>query len=279
MSELDEKTRVTTIVQKPAGESGEDERPRNNDCIVVIYTKEPTLLGKRFVLDFTPVRLGRGAENHIVLEGDSVSRRHAHLEQRGPVWWAVDDGSTNGTYVNDEQISREFGLANGDRIKVGPTIFKYLSGADVEAQYHEEIYRMTIIDGLTQAHVKRYLLEALEKEIIRARRHARELSFIMFDIDHFKKINDTYGHVAGDSVLRQLALVVKPRLRSQDVLARVGGEEFAVLLPEVENVGARIAADKVRAIVESARFLVDNKEFGCTVSIGVTTFADRKSVV
>src|SRR5262249_25766813 len=211
VSELDEKTRVTTIVQKPAGEVP-DGAPRSNDCIVVIYTKEPTLLGKRFVLDFTPLRVGRGAENHIVLEGDSVSRRHAHLEQRGNVWWAVDDGSTNGTYVNDEQISREFGLANGDRIKIGPTIFKDLSGADVEAQYHEEIYRMTIIDGLTQAHVKRYLLEALEKEIIRARRHARELAFMMFDIDHFKKINDHHGHLAGDFVLKELARIVQGRI-------------------------------------------------------------------
>ena len=130
MSESEEKTRVTAIVQKPATTDG----PRGGDCLVVIYTKEPSLLGKRFVLDVSPMRIGRGAENHIVLEGDSVSRRHAHIEQRGNVWWAVDDGSTNGTYVNDEQISREMGLANGDRIKVGPTIFKYLSGQDVEAQ-------------------------------------------------------------------------------------------------------------------------------------------------
>ncbi|MGH7281371.1 MAG: FHA domain-containing protein, partial [Polyangiaceae bacterium] len=183
MADSEEKTRVTTIVQKPLTD---ESRPKGNDCLVVIYTKEPSLLGKRFMLDTSPLRVGRGAENNIVLEGDSVSRRHAHFEQRSQTWFAVDDNSTNGTYVNDDQISREFGLTNGDRVKVGPTIFKYLSGQDVEAQYHEEIYRMTIIDGLTQAHVKRYLLEALEKEVIRARRHQRELSFMMFDIDHFK---------------------------------------------------------------------------------------------
>jgi hypothetical protein len=103
--ETEEKTRVTTIVQKP--NAGED-APKGGDCLVVIYTKEPTLLGKRFVLDTSPIRIGRGAENHIVLDGDSVSRRHAHLEQRGAIaWFAVDDGSTNGTYVNDEQIARE----------------------------------------------------------------------------------------------------------------------------------------------------------------------------
>jgi diguanylate cyclase (GGDEF)-like protein len=131
------------------------------------------------------------------------------------------------------------------------------------------------MDALTQTHNRRYFNEALEREYNRSLRYRRALSLILFDIDHFKKVNDTYGHVAGDSVLRQLALVVKPRLRQQDCFARVGGEEFAVLLPEVENAGARIAADKVRAIVESARFLVDNKEFGCTVSVGVTTFDAR----
>lgn len=273
VSDLDENTRVTTVVQKPPGE-GDSDKPRNNDCIVVIYTKEPSLLGKRFLLDYTPVRLGRGAENHIVLEGDSVSRRHAHLEQRGHVWWAVDDGSTNGTYVNDEQISREFGLANGDRIKVGPTIFKYLSGADVEAQYHEEIYRMTIIDGLTQAHVKRYLLEALEKEITRARRHARELSFIMFDIDHFKKINDHHGHLAGDFVLKELARIVQGRIRRDEVFARYGGEEFAIILPETGIDGARALAEGLREKIATSRFVFQGDTIPVTISIGVAMLSE-----
>lgn len=263
----DEKTRVTTVVQKPGGE----DRPKGGDCLVVIYTKEPTLLGKRFVLDNSPVRIGRGGENQIVLEGDSVSRKHAHIEQRaGATWWVVDDNSTNGTYVNDDQIVREQPLTNGDRIKVGPTIFKYLSGQDVEAQYHEEIYRMTIIDGLTQAHVKRYLLEALEKEIIRARRHVRDLSFLMFDIDHFKKINDFHGHLAGDFVLKELARIVQGRIRRDEVFARYGGEEFAIVLPETNIEGARALAEGLREKVESSRFVFQNELIKVTVSIGVS---------
>jgi diguanylate cyclase (GGDEF)-like protein len=271
VADSEEKTRVTTIVQKPL----EDEnRPKGNDCLVVIYTKEASLLGKRFMLDTSPLRVGRGAENHIVLEGDSVSRRHAHFEQRGATWFAVDDGSTNGTYVNDDQIAREFGLTNGDRVKVGPTIFKYLSGQDVEAQYHEEIYRMTIIDGLTQAHVKRYLLEALEKEIIRARRHTRELSFIMFDIDHFKKINDFHGHLAGDHVLKELARIVQARIRRDEVFARYGGEEFAIILPETALEGARLLAEGLREKIESSKFTFQNEEISVTVSIGVAQLED-----
>jgi diguanylate cyclase (GGDEF)-like protein len=271
VSESEEKTRVTAIVQKPATSEG----PRGGDCLVVIYTKEPSLLGKRFVLDISPMRIGRGAENHIVLEGDSVSRRHAHIEQRGNVWWAVDDGSTNGTYINDEQISREMGLANGDRIKVGPTIFKYLSGQDVEAQYHEEIYRMTIIDGLTGAHVKRYLLEALEKEIIRARRHARDLSFMMFDIDHFKKINDYHGHLAGDFVLKELARIVQARIRRDEVFARYGGEEFAIILPETNLEGAKALSEGLREKVEQSRFVFQGEQIHVTISIGVAVLQEQ----
>jgi two-component system, cell cycle response regulator len=270
-----EKTRVTTVVQKPLAD---EDRPKGGDCLVVIYTKEPTLLGKRFVLDTSPLRVGRGAENHIVLDGDSVSRRHAHFEERGTAWFAVDDNSTNGTYVNDDQIARELALGNGDRIKVGPTIFKYLSGQDVEAQYHEEIYRMTIIDGLTQAHVKRYLLEALEKEIIRARRHQRELSFIMLDIDHFKKVNDFHGHLAGDFVLKELARIVQGRIRRDEVFARYGGEEFAIILPETHLEGARALAEGLREKVEQSRFVFQNETISVTISIGVAQLHDNDKV-
>ncbi len=272
MSESEEKTRVTTIVQKPLARDGVY---KGTDCLVVIYTKEPTLLGKRFVLETSPMRIGRGGENHIVLEGDSVSRRHAHLEQRTDKWFCVDDGSTNGTYVNDDQIGREVQLTNGDRVKVGPTIFKYLSGEDVEAQYHEEIYRMTIIDGLTQAHVKRYLLESLEKEIIRARRHSRPLSFLMFDIDHFKKINDVHGHLAGDFVLKEVARIVQGRIRRDEVFARYGGEEFAIVLPETGLEGAKALAEGLREKIETSRFVFQNELIRVTVSVGVSMLSDQ----
>ena len=102
-------------------------------------------------------------------------------------------------------------------MKLGRSILKYMAGDNIEANYHEEIYRLMTMDALTQTHNRRYFNEALEREYNRSLRYRRSLSLILFDIDHFKKINDTYGHVAGDSVLRQLALVVKPRLRQQDV--------------------------------------------------------------
>ncbi|RYG75757.1 GGDEF domain-containing protein, partial [bacterium] len=187
-----------------------------------------------------------------------------------------DDNSTNGTYVNDEQIARAFMLTNGDRVKVGPTIFKYLSGQDVESQYHEEIYRMTIIDGLTGAHVKRYLLEALEKEMTRARRHERELAFLMFDIDHFKQINDQHGHLAGDFVLKELARIVQGRIRRDEVFARYGGEEFAVVLPETSYEGAKALAEGLRQKIESSEFVFQNEKIKVTISIGIACLGQNE---
>jgi two-component system, cell cycle response regulator len=270
VNDFDEKTRVTQVVQPPPGAVG----PRNaTDCLVVIYTKEPTLLGKRFVLDNTPTRVGRGADNHVVLDGDSVSRRHAHFEQRSASWLVVDDGSTNGTYCNDEQISREVVLKNGDRVKIGPTIFKFLSGADVEAQYHEEIYRMTIMDGLTQIHNKRYLYEALEREIIRGRRHERDLAILLFDIDHFKRINDVHGHLAGDFVLKELARLAQIGVRREDLVARYGGEEFVVVLPETPLDGAVTLAETLRQKVREHSFVFQADTIRVTISLGAAVLA------
>jgi diguanylate cyclase (GGDEF)-like protein len=240
-------------------------------CLVVIYGPE---LGKRAPLGQATFEIGRSSRSDLPIDQESISRHHARITFDGQRHVVEDLGSTNGTFVNDTNVKRQ-ALKDGDQVKLGRSILKYMAGDNIEANYHEEIYRLMTMDALTQTHNRRYFNEALEREYNRSLRYRRALSLILFDIDHFKKINDTYGHVAGDSVLRQLSLVVKPRLRQQDCLARVGGEEFAVLLPEVDNPGARIAADKVRAIVEAARFLVDNKEFGCTVSVGVTTFDAR----
>ncbi len=264
LNDQDEETRVTEVVQPSMPNQG-----AGTDCLVVIYTAERALLGKRFVLENKLLRIGRGADNGIVLEGDSVSRRHAHLEKRtNNAWYAVDDRSTNGTYVNEGQVPGELELKNGDRIKVGPTILKFLSGADAEAKYHEEIYRMTIIDGLTQIHNKRYLLEALDRDVMRARRHSRDLCILLFDIDHFKQINDNYGHLAGDHVLRELAKVIQERIRRDEVFARYGGEEFAIILPETSLEGARQLAENLRKRVEQHKFSFQDESIHVKVSIG-----------
>lgn len=237
-------------------------------CIVVIYGPE---LGKRAALGHGVFEIGRSSRSDLPIDQESISRHHARITFDGKRHVIEDLGSTNGTFVNDRNV-KQSALEDGDQVKLGRSILKYMSGDNIEANYHEEIYRLMTMDALTQTHNRRYFNEALEREYQRSLRYHRALSLVLFDIDYFKKINDTYGHVAGDSVLRQLAFVVKPRLRQQDVFARIGGEEFAVLLPEVESEGALVAAEKVRHLVEEARFIIDDKEFGCTVSVGVASF-------
>ncbi len=225
-------------------------------------------MGKRFVLEERVTRVGRGTDNEIVLDSDAVSRRHAHFEGRGDQWLVSDDGSTNGTFCNDEQVLREVALRNGDRVKVGSTIFKFLSGADVEAQYHEEIYRLTIVDGLTQIHNKRYLSEALERELLRGRRHGRDLSVMMFDIDHFKRINDLHGHLAGDFVLKEIARLVQSRIRRDEVFARYGGEEFCIILPETALEGAAELGERLRQQIHEHTFVFQKDSIRTTISVG-----------
>src|SRR5499425_294982 len=232
------KTVVTVVSQrteKPVGKEA---------ALVVIYGND---LGRKFNLNQPSIVIGRSSKSDLQIDQESVSRSHAKLVNTGKTIILRDLGSTNGTYVNDELID-EYVLRDGDFIKLGRTIFKFLSGGNVENAYHEEIYRLTTVDGLTQIYNKRYFLETLEREISRAHRYNRDLSLIMFDIDYFKNVNDTYGHLAGDSVLKQLAAVLKGRIRREDIMARYGGEEFAIILPEIGVANALVFAEKVRKI-------------------------------
>jgi two-component system cell cycle response regulator len=215
-------------------------------------------------------QIGRSSKNELPIDQESVSRHHARILPVSRAYFIEDLGSTNGTYVNDVLVTRHQ-LKDGDQIKIGRSILKFMSGSNIEANYHEEIYRLMTVDALTQTYNRRYFNEALEREYNRSVRYKRELSLLVFDIDHFKKINDVHGHVAGDHVLRLLAQEVKPKLRQQDIFARVGGEEFAVLLPEVNGEGALITAEKVRRIIESTAFTFEQAVIPCTVSIGVVT--------
>jgi diguanylate cyclase (GGDEF)-like protein len=257
------KTRITKVqVVKPRVDSGEA-------CLVLVYPPGPDM-GKRFPLQRNEVVLGRGSDCDIQVDRDSVSRRHARVFRNGEQWMVEDLGSTNGSYVNDVPVQRSI-LRDSDFLKIGAAIFKFLSGAGVEAAYHEEIYRMTIIDGLTGAHNKRSFLEFLEREIARCARHRRPLSLLMFDIDHFKAINDTHGHLTGDYVLKEMSKRLLGRIRREELLARYGGEEFACVLPETDNAGAMIFGEQIRRLVADEVFEYEGDRFPVTISVGVAT--------
>jgi diguanylate cyclase (GGDEF)-like protein len=179
-----------------------------------------------------------------------------------------DLGSTNGTWVNEQKIS-VWTLEAGDRLRFGKQIFTYLSGSSLEAQYHESVYRMMTTDGLTQAHNRRFLLDALEREVSRARRRQSSVSVLMMDIDRFKAVNDTWGHLAGDAVLVEFVKRAGSILQGGETLARFGGEEFALLLPDTSLSEAAQIAENIRAAVSLAPVRFEAQEIPLTVSIGV----------
>ncbi len=257
--------RAKTVVTSINRISGQP--PTKEACLVVIYGNE---LGRKHSLESPTVTLGRSNKCDIQIDQESVSRAHSKITNAGRSVRIRDLGSTNGTYVNDELVE-ERTLVDGDFIKIGRTIFKFLSGGNIERAYHEEIYRLTTVDGLTQIFNKRYFAEALDREIARASRYRRELSLVMFDLDHFKDVNDTHGHLAGDSVLKTMAHTIKTRIRTEDIFARYGGEEFAIILPEIDGHNAHQFAEKIRRIVETTDFVFENTRIPVTISMGVAT--------
>jgi diguanylate cyclase (GGDEF)-like protein len=236
-------------------------------CMVHIYPTGPSM-GSRYSLNGLALVLGRGEDCDIQIHEHSVSRKHARIELGNDGYYVADLQSTNGTFVNDMQITHAR-LHDGDYLRVGNCIYRFLAGGNVESEYHEEIYRLTIIDGLTSIHNQRYLLEFLDRELARSARHHRPLALIMFDIDHFKAINDELGHLGGDFALRELANIVKQAVRREDLFARYGGEEFALSLVETSKAGAIEVAERIRLSIEQHPFRFEEKPFQLTISLGV----------
>jgi two-component system cell cycle response regulator len=239
-----------------------------NPCLVHIYPTGPGM-GCRHSLGPRPLVIGRSNDCEICINDNSASRRHVSIEFRGDAYYAVDLQSMNGTFVNNVPAT-EHKLADGDYLRVGNCIYRFLSGGNVEADYHEEIYRLTIIDALTEIHNKRYLLEFLDRELVRAARHGRRLALVLFDLDRFKAINDEFGHLGGDLTLREVAACVKKEIRQDELFARYGGEEFAIVMPETDLDDARAAAERVRQLLAAHAFQYGERRYNVTISLGVT---------
>jgi len=245
-------------------------------CLVHIYPTGPGM-GSRYMLSDTRLTLGRDNDCDICLSDLSVSRHHARIQPGMDGYYVVDLQSTNGTFVNDKAASM-CKLKDGDYLRFGNWIFRYLTGGNVEADYHEEIYRLTIIDALTGIHNKRYLMDFLDRELARSARHRRPLALGMLDIDHFKIINDQMGHLAGDYALRELAVIVKEAIRREELFARFGGEEFIVVWPETNRDGAVLIGERLRELIENHRFGYEGRSFSVTISMGIATTEGESSL-
>ena len=225
-------------------------------------------MGTRFQLQDTPLVIGRDEACDICLPEPSVSRRHATIQPDGATYCVRDLHSTNGTYVNDERVSIGW-LRDGDYLHVGNCICRFLAGGNVEAHYHEELHRLTIIDALTDVYNRRYLLDFLERELAAAVRYRRPLALLLFDVDHFKQVNDSLGHLGGDFTLRELGACLKKVARGSDVLARYGGEEFALVMPDTDGVAALQAGERLRQAVAAHPFRYEGHSYPVTISVGV----------
>lgn len=239
--------------------------------IILIAHPDNSLLGRRFSLKvYGKLTFGRSSQADVSMPKlHSVSRIHAQVNHRGDRVVIEDLRSTNGTFINNMRIQEPQVLVSGDRFQVGAAHFKFLNERDPENAYHEAIYQLVIRDGLTQAYNKRKFDEELPREIARARRHDRPLSLILFDVDHFKDVNDQHGHLCGDAVLQQLSRAVAKQLRPEQLFARVGGEEFVILNPETDSEGAQAMAERLRKAVEQHTFRHGDLTLNITCSFGV----------
>jgi two-component system cell cycle response regulator len=233
------------------------------------------LLGKLCTLEKGKTIIGRSAQAGIPLKDSGVSREHLEIEVDGEKATIRDLGSTNGTFVNNKRISR-YTLRDGDKIQISSsTVFKFIVSDESEKVFHDELYRMGVMDPVTNIYNKRYFTERLKQEFSLAKRNKTELSLLMIDLDFFKKINDIYGHLAGDFVLGKISEIFSTMTRDEDIVARYGGEEFVAILPGSGEEGAVICAERIREKIAQTSFMFEGTKINITVSIGVATLDEN----
>jgi diguanylate cyclase (GGDEF)-like protein len=268
---------------------GEDETTKVGDRSVATPVRGLTRRRPRLVVvagvnvgEIYPVAngciLGRSGEATIRIPSDDISRKHAQLAIGPGGDWTVEDlGSRNGTWVNGERVSGAAKIADGDKIELGSGIVLRFGFYDeLDESYHQRMYESSLRDGLTRAFNRKYFEERLDQEFAYALRHSSALSLLMLDIDHFKAVNDTHGHLGGDAVLAQVAQHITRVIRAEDVFARYGGEEFVILSRGIHRDGAVQFAERVRASIERFPFTFDEVRLSITVSIGVAAIPDAE---
>lgn len=241
----------------------------SSDALVIIASPRPQQMGRRFELPDrqSVLYVGRDPSADVTLASEAVSRRHCRLT-RDAMGWSIEDlQSTNGTFVNDEVVSRS-ALRSGDQIRVGDTVFKLLGG-DAEGALLDQMLRVALRDPLTQAFTRAHFDLEAESYLNEVRAGQRRASLLVIDLDRFKLINDRWGHVCGDAVLRECALRLSRILPEDAVLARLGGEEFAVLLPSFGAASARLIAERLRGAVAGSPIACGDAVVDITCSVGL----------
>jgi diguanylate cyclase (GGDEF)-like protein len=243
--------------------------------LVVLWSNAADIAGRHFPFDpaAAPISIGRKTDNVIVLDADGISRHHAKIEYRADGWWVVDGGSMNGTMVNDTKVTASR-LALGDRLQIGNSVIFKVVGKTWPTAAPD--YRPDpATDGLTGLRNKRHLLWLLDGELQHAKRASRRVSLAMFDLDHFKRINDSFGHLAGDQVLRDIAALLSRLADPRDTVARYGGEELVWVMIDTDLEAAAKRAESARASIASRVIHFEQHAITTTVSAGVAQLDER----
>jgi len=267
-----EQTRVgATVVGAPAYRPNRGPQPK----LAYITVMAGARAGEMFKVLNEETVLGRGPQSTIHLDSDGVSRKHARIVKQGETEYVLEDlGSTNGTWVDEQRVSFRV-LKDGDRIQVGTeVVIRFTFMDEMEAQLQHQLYESAVRDPLTRAYNRKHFQERLKSEIAHALRHRGHLSLILLDIDFFKKVNDTYGHPAGDAVLRGVSGAIAKAIRVEDVFARIGGEEFALLARGIDGPSAVMFGERLRRGIERLPIPWQGGALQVTSSFGVATIVE-----
>jgi len=226
-------------------------------------------MGTMHALDDAITVIGRGDKSDLRIVDDGISREHARIVRQGPAFFVEDLQSTNGTFCNGSRIERQM-LSEGDKILVGAqTVLKFTFHDRLDEAFQRQMTESALRDSLTKLYNKRFFMERIENELGHVLRHKSPLALLFVDIDHFKRVNDDHGHLAGDHLLQGLAQLMEQTLRVEDTLARYGGEEFAVLTRGLNTEQAVAFGERLREAVAGHRFIHEGKVLSCTISVGV----------
>jgi diguanylate cyclase (GGDEF)-like protein len=233
-------------------------------------------MGEMYKITREQTIIGRGQQAHIRMVDEGVSREHCEIQLESEGMILHDLGSTNGTFCRGVRVDRHV-LEDGDKILVGSsTVLKFTYHDSLDEVFQRQMYESALRDDLTKTFNKKYFTDRLESEFAYAARTKANLSLVVFDLDHFKEVNDTYGHPAGDLVLSEMAQAVATLIRAEDVFARVGGEEFAVICQSADSDQALAIAERVRQSVGGHKFIIEGKPVPIAVSAGIATVPEAR---
>ena len=233
-----------------------------------------SLLGMTYAIRDEVIAIGRTATLDIPIDDENVSRRHAEITFDGSSVKIKDLDSTNGTFVNSQRITDTI-LHDGDLILIGRVLFKFIRSSSIENRFFDQMYALATTDFLTGIFNRQHIISRLESEFARSRRYNRPLSILLYDIDHFKHVNDSFGHLAGDQLLMESSRLIGKSVRSQDYYGRFGGDEFMIICPETDLNNTVLLAQRLVQVLAKWSYSYQSRKLDFNISIGLAALSDE----